>query len=84
MNTNFRYIVLVLVLMAFSCGPKKGIATKKKHDKNKTETAVIKEEAKTEVALAPRLPPIKSISSSSCSLVLVVVPLRSMFPTILT
>lgn len=41
MNLNLKYIVLVLVVTAFSCGPKKGIATKKKHSKNKTEEVVV-------------------------------------------
>ena len=31
------------MLVLFSCGPKKGIVTKKKHDKNKTETVEVKE-----------------------------------------
>lgn len=42
MNFNFKYVVLILAVFAFSCGPKKGIATKKKHEKGKTETVEVK------------------------------------------
>ncbi len=38
-----KYIILLLVALAFSCGPKKGIVTKKKRDTNKSEKVVIKE-----------------------------------------
>jgi len=43
-----KYIILLLVALAFSCGPKKGIVTKKKRDTNKSEKVVVKEtETKT-------------------------------------
>jgi flagellum-specific peptidoglycan hydrolase FlgJ len=47
MKIKFRYILLVIVALAFSCGPKKGIVTKKKDYKNKTETVDSKQETKT-------------------------------------
>lgn len=52
MKLEFKYLTLVFVVIAFSCGPKKGIATKKKHDKNKTEEVVINktEEVSTDKA----------------------------------
>ncbi len=47
MKIKFRHIILILVVLSFNCGPKKGIVTKKKDYKNKTETVDAKEEAKT-------------------------------------
>jgi flagellum-specific peptidoglycan hydrolase FlgJ len=47
MKIKFRHIILLLVALSFSCGPKKGIVTKKKDYKNKTETVDTKEETKT-------------------------------------
>ncbi|NNE31910.1 MAG: LysM peptidoglycan-binding domain-containing protein [Winogradskyella sp.] len=44
MKLKNKHIILVLLTLAFNCGPKKGIVTKKKSDKNKTEKVVIKEE----------------------------------------
>ena len=41
MNIILRYIALVFVMLVFSCGPKKGIVTKKKHEKNKTVNVTI-------------------------------------------
>lgn len=41
MNLKIKYLTLILVVVALSCGPKKGIVTKKKHDKNKTEEVVV-------------------------------------------
>ncbi|MBC2846475.1 glucosaminidase domain-containing protein [Winogradskyella flava] len=38
MNLKLKHIVFVLVLVVLSCGPKKGIATKKKHEKQRTES----------------------------------------------
>lgn len=46
MNIKFRYILLGLVALSFGCGPKKGIVTKKKDYKIKTETVAIKKETK--------------------------------------
>jgi flagellum-specific peptidoglycan hydrolase FlgJ len=46
MKIKFRYIILLVVTLSFSCGPKKGIVTKKKSD-NKTRKVEIKEETKT-------------------------------------
>lgn len=40
---NFKYVVLVMAIVAFSCGPKKGIVTKKKQQKEKTETVEVVE-----------------------------------------
>lgn len=37
MKQEMRYIVLLIAIFIMGCGPKKGIATKKKHDKNQTE-----------------------------------------------
>lgn len=48
MKLKLRYIVILLVLCVFSCGPKKGIVTKKKHEKNKTESVEVKEVESTE------------------------------------
>ncbi|WP_296385008.1 glucosaminidase domain-containing protein [Winogradskyella sp.] len=45
MKTKFKYIVIIIVALAFSCGSKKGIVTKKKN--NKTKTVDVKEGAKT-------------------------------------
>jgi flagellum-specific peptidoglycan hydrolase FlgJ len=42
MKLKLKYSALILVVVALGCGPKKGIATKKKHDKNKTEKVVIR------------------------------------------
>jgi flagellum-specific peptidoglycan hydrolase FlgJ len=38
MRLKLKYIVLILSVLAFGCGPKKGIVTKEKKQKNKTET----------------------------------------------
>ncbi|REE08106.1 flagellum-specific peptidoglycan hydrolase FlgJ [Winogradskyella pacifica] len=46
---KFRYLILLVAVLAMSCGPKKGIVTKKKRS-NTTKTAVVKdkkEEVKT-------------------------------------
>ncbi len=40
---NFKYVVLVMAIVAFSCGPKKGIVTKKKQQKEKIETVEVVE-----------------------------------------
>lgn len=40
---KFKYSILVMVLVAFGCGPKKGIVTKKKRNKERTENVVVKE-----------------------------------------
>jgi len=48
MKITYRYTVLILMAFVFSCGPKKGIITKKKKDKTKTETAVVKETKSSE------------------------------------
>ena len=50
MKIKSNYIILVVVALMFSCGPKKGIVTKKKREKNKTETVVIKNDTKTTTA----------------------------------
>jgi len=50
MKIKSNYIILVVVALMFSCGPKKGIVTKKKREKNKTETVVIKNDTKTNTA----------------------------------
>ncbi len=47
MNLKLKYTTLALVVSIFSCGPKKGIVTKKKNDKNKTERVVVKDTEKT-------------------------------------
>ena len=59
MIIEYRYIVLILVVWAFSCGPKKGINTNKKGDKRKTERVVIKETttSETEAETAMTKPP---------------------------
>lgn len=48
MKIKYNYIIGLVVILAFSCGPKKGIVTKKKHAKTKTETVVTKNDAKIE------------------------------------
>ncbi|WP_431111488.1 glucosaminidase domain-containing protein [Winogradskyella poriferorum] len=40
---NLKCVVLVMAMVAFSCGPKKGIVTKKKQQKEKTETVEVLE-----------------------------------------
>jgi flagellum-specific peptidoglycan hydrolase FlgJ len=45
MKIRYQHIILLICLVAFSCGPKKGIVTKKKHSK-KTEVIVKKEGTK--------------------------------------
>ncbi|MCB0399941.1 MAG: glucosaminidase domain-containing protein [Winogradskyella sp.] len=45
---NLKYLILALTMVAFSCGPKKGIVTKKKQQKEKTETVEIVETEKTD------------------------------------
>ena len=47
MKIKFNYISLVIVALLFSCGPKKGIVTKKKHEKNKTESIIVKNDTET-------------------------------------
>ncbi len=47
MKIKFRHILLVIIALSFSCGPKKGIVTKKEDYKKKTETVDVKEETKT-------------------------------------
>ncbi|WP_439152189.1 glucosaminidase domain-containing protein [Winogradskyella sp.] len=37
MRIQLRYIIVLMIFMVASCGPKKGIVTKKKSDKNKSE-----------------------------------------------
>lgn len=44
MNIKYSYIALVLVLFVWSCGSKKGIVTKKKKQKQNTETVVVTKE----------------------------------------
>ena len=39
---KFKYIIIVLVVAAMSCGPKKGIVTKKKRTETK-KTVVLKD-----------------------------------------
>ena len=43
MNIKPKYIILVLITFALSCGPKKGIVTKKKHEKKRTENVDVKD-----------------------------------------
>ena len=38
MSVRLKYILLLIVIVAFGCGPKKGIVTKKKHDKQRKES----------------------------------------------
>jgi len=47
MNIKFRHILLLIVVVASGCGPKKGIVTKKEDYKKKTETVDVREETKT-------------------------------------
>jgi len=48
MRIKSKYIIILFVAFVFSCGPKKGIVTKKKREDNKKEKVVIKEtETKT-------------------------------------
>ncbi len=47
MKIKFRHILVLIVALSFSCGPKKGIVTKKEDYNNKTETVDTKEETKT-------------------------------------
>ena len=50
MKTSNNLIIFLIASLIFSCGPKKGIVTKKKHDKDKTvEVVVTKDESKKEV-----------------------------------
>lgn len=42
MKLKLKYFTLIFVVVTFSCGPKKGIVTKKKQDKNRTEEVVVK------------------------------------------
>lgn len=42
-EVNLKYVILVITMFAFSCGPKKGIVTKKKQQKEKTETVEVVE-----------------------------------------
>ena len=39
---KFKHIALVTALVVFSCGPKKGIVTKKRQQKEKVETVLDK------------------------------------------
>ncbi|WP_339754717.1 glucosaminidase domain-containing protein [uncultured Winogradskyella sp.] len=47
MKIKYRYIVLVIVALTFSCGSKKGVETKKKDNSSKIEIVDVKEETKT-------------------------------------
>ena len=38
---DVKYVTLVFAIVAFSCGPKKGIVTKKKQQKESTETVEV-------------------------------------------
>ncbi|WP_179344104.1 glucosaminidase domain-containing protein [Winogradskyella ursingii] len=40
---KIKYIILLLVLVTFNCGPKKGIVTKKKNSKSDSKEVVVKE-----------------------------------------
>lgn len=44
MKIKFRHIILMFVALSFSCGPKKGIVTKKEDYKHKTETIDAKQQ----------------------------------------
>jgi flagellum-specific peptidoglycan hydrolase FlgJ len=44
MKINFTSVILILVVVFFGCGPKKGIITKKKREVTRTEAVVKKEE----------------------------------------
>ena len=50
MSLKLKYLILILVVFAFNCGPRKGIVTKKKDEKTKTEHVEVseKESDKTE------------------------------------
>ncbi len=39
---KYRYILLMLLLLSFGCGPKKGIVTKKKNENKRTEKVEVK------------------------------------------
>ncbi|MEO1031123.1 MAG: glucosaminidase domain-containing protein [Bacteroidota bacterium] len=48
MNLKHNYIVLIFAVLALGCGPKKGIVTKEKNQKKKTETVVVTKEEPVE------------------------------------
>lgn len=49
MKIKSIFIIVLLAVFAFSCGPKKGVVTKKKRNANKTEKVVVKEEKTKDV-----------------------------------
>ncbi|GAB5565342.1 MAG: glucosaminidase domain-containing protein [Winogradskyella sp.] len=62
MKKTYKYILLLVIALAFSCGPKKGIVTKRSDEKQKTETTKVsteeqkvndKKEVKTEQKSKP-------------------------------
>ncbi|WP_138433030.1 glucosaminidase domain-containing protein [Winogradskyella algicola] len=54
-KTNLKYVILVFAIVAFSCGPKKGIVTKKKQQKEKTETVEVTKNEKTDEVKTPEI-----------------------------
>ncbi|APY08900.1 N-acetylmuramidase [Winogradskyella sp. J14-2] len=55
LKIDFKYIILVFAIIAFSCGPKKGIVTKKKQQKEKTETVEVAKTEKTDEIKTPEI-----------------------------
>ena len=52
---KFKHIALVTALVVFSCGPKKGIVTKKRQQKEKVETVEVVKTEKTEEVKSPEI-----------------------------
>ncbi|MEF3077723.1 glucosaminidase domain-containing protein [Winogradskyella poriferorum] len=52
---KFKHIALVTALVVFSCGPKKGIVTKKRQQKEKVETVEVVKTEKTEEVKTPEI-----------------------------
>lgn len=63
---DFKYVILVMALVIFSCGPKKGIVTKKKQQKENTEAVeVVKTENTDKVEIADKVEEVKPPSSTA-------------------
>jgi len=55
LGINHKYIILVVTMVIFSCGPKKGIVTKKKQQKEKIETVEVVKTEKTDEVETPEI-----------------------------
>ena len=61
---KFRYLILLVAVLAMSCGPKKGIVTKKKRS-NTTKTVVVEDKKEVVKTVEPKAPIVKANDTRS-------------------